>query len=153
MPDYYMGVDPGPSTGIALLSFSDFEPPGWEVFQTYGTSALWLIDRIYQDYCPKAISVEQFIPSNRAGTKGKDAELTRLIANYAVDHGQRVVRTGGVHAFVVERRATDVFLWATDKRLKAAEFPWGTKYKDARSAGKHALFCAVRDGKERDPLL
>jgi len=54
--------------------------------------------------------------------------------------------------FVVARRATDVFSWATDKRLEKAGFPWGPKFKDARAAGKHALYLAVQDGKERDPL-
>lgn len=149
MPDYYVGIDPGPSTGIVILSISELEYC-WEVFQVYGTSAMWLIDRIYSSYCPRAIEVEEFVPSNRAGTKGKDAQLTRAIADYAVSRAAGIRCTP--RTFAVARQSGNVFPWATEKRLKVSGFPWGTKFKDARSAGKHALFTAVRDGKERDPL-
>lgn len=145
MPDYYVGIDPGPSTGIAILSISDFDY-GWEVFQVYGTSAMWLIDKIYTDYCPRAIEAEEFVPSNKAGTKGKDAQETRAIADYAV------AAAGKADIHAVARQSGNVFPWSTEKRLKATGFPWGIKFKDARSAGKHALYLAVRDGKERDPL-
>lgn len=146
MATYYMGVDPGPSTGIALLNLDFDLGYGWEVFQCYGGSAYWLLDKIYQDYCPRAVAVEEFIPSNRAGTTGKDAQLTRGIADYAVSQAYQRL------PFVVARPAGTVKPWATDKRLGMTDFPWGTKFKDARDAGRHALYCAVWDGKERDPL-
>jgi hypothetical protein len=146
MPDYYVGIDPGPSTGIAVLNFNDLEPPGWEVFQVGGVSAIWLLDHILRDYRPKIVAVEEFIVSNRPGTKGADAELTRRIANQAA-----AKRLNGYT--VRERRAIDVKPWATDKRLAKTDFPWGAKFKDARDAGRHALYAAVRDGRERDPLL
>lgn len=143
MAAYYMGVDPGPSTGIALLNIDFDLGYNWEVFQCYGTSATWLLDKIYQDYKPRAVAVEEFIPSNRAGTTGKDAQLTRAIADYAVSDSP---------SYVVARRAVDVKKWASDKRMKLSGFPTGEKFKDARDAGRHALYCAVWDGKERDPL-
>lgn len=149
MPNYYTGIDAGPSTGIAILNIDDLEY-GWEVFQVYGGTAMWLIDKIYQDYCPRAVAVEEFVVSNRAGSKGKDAQLTRSIADYAVSRAAVIRRNP--RAFVVARRAVDVKLWASDKRLAKSGFPWGAKFKDARDAGRHALYTAVRDGKERDPL-
>lgn len=149
MPDYYMGVDAGPSTGLAILNVDELEY-GWEVFQCYGYSAYWLLDKIYRDYCPRAVAVEEFVVSNRAGSKGKDAQLTRAVADYAVSHAAGIKRNPP--AFVVARRAVEVKLWASDKRLAKSGFPWGTKFKDARDAGRHALYAAVRDGKERDPL-
>lgn len=151
MADYYVGIDPGPSTGIAILNFSDLEPPGWEVFQCGGESATWLIDQIYSSFCPKIVAVEQFIVSNRPGTKGKDAELTRRIANYAVSAAHGIRRNPSCK--ICERRAIDVKPWASDNRLNRTNFPWGAKFKDARDAGRHALFAAVHDGRERDPLL
>lgn len=150
MAAYYMGVDPGPSTGIALLNIDFDLGYNWEVFQCYGTSAMWLLESIYRDYCPRAVAVEAFIPSNRAGTTGKDAQLTRTIADYAVSKAYDIQRNP--HAFVITRRAVDVKKWASDKRMKLSGFPTGEKFKDARDAGRHALYCAVWDGKERDPL-
>ncbi len=154
MPDYYCGIDPGPSTGIAILNFNDLEPSGWSVFQVDGDSAPWLIERILQDYCPVIVAVEKFIVSNRPGTKGADAELTRSIANNVTPTVARVnTIIAGPRIVVRERRAIDVKPWATDKRLAKTDFPWGAKFKDARDAGRHALFAAVHDGRERDPLL
>lgn len=142
---YYLGIDPGPSTGIAILSIGDLES-SWEIFQCLGESSYWLIDKIYADYKPRVVAVEEFVPSNRAGGVGKDAQLTRSVANYAVN------RAKDAGLYVVERRARDVKLWASDKRMKKSDFPTGAKFKDARSAGWHALFASVKDGKERDPL-
>lgn len=146
---YYLGLDPGPSTGIALLNLEDDCSPEWTVFQVNGDGANWLLGALCLAYSPRVVSYEEFVPSNRAGTKGKAAQETRRIADQvyliAKSNCRRVT-------FVVARRATDVFPWATDKRLEASGFPLGPKFKDARAAGKHALYCAVRDGKERDPL-
>ena len=150
MPDYYMGVDPGPSTGIALFSIEDLDS-GWDVFQCEGGSAFWLLLKIYEDYCPRVVAVEEFIPSNKAGGKGANAGLTRRLAEYAVSSAKANVKRSPA-VFTVYRRAADVKPWATDKRLAKADFPWGVKFKDARDAGRHALYAAVRDGKERDPL-
>jgi hypothetical protein len=148
---YYIGIDPGPSTGIALLSVKglSFE---WTVFQVNEGGASWLITELCHDYSPRAVAYEEFIPGNRAGTKGKNAQVTRRIADNVPVIVKGSCRAVVPPVFVVARRATDVFPWATDKRLEKAEFPWGPKFKDARAAGKHVLYLAVRDGKEHDPL-
>lgn len=149
---YYLGEDPGPSTGIALLNLEDGCSPEWTVFQVNGFGANWLLAELCRTYAPRAVEYEEFVVSNRAGTKGKAAQETRIIAanvsGIALSNCRRVPPV-----FVVARRATDVFGWATDKRLEMSGFPWGPKFKDARAAGKHALYCAVRDGKEHDPLV
>ena len=146
-----MGEDPGPSTGIALLNLEDGCSPEWTVFQVNGLGANWLLAELCRAYCPRSLEYEEFIPGNRAGTKGKAAQETRMIADQIP-----LIATGNARripsVYVVARRSTDVFPWATEKRLEASGFPWGPKFKDARAAGKHCLYTAVRDGKERDPL-
>jgi hypothetical protein len=149
---YYLGVDPGPSTGIALLNLEDDCSPEWTVFQVNADGANWLLAAICRAYNPRSVEYEEFVPSNRAGTKGKAAQVTRRGA----DQVPLVVKANCVRrvpaVFVIARRATDVFPWASDKRLDKSGFPLGPKFKDARAAGKHALYTAVLDGKERDPL-
>lgn len=145
---YYIGVDPGPSTGIALLNLEDGCSPEWTVFQVTGNGAAGLLIYLCRSFHPRAVEYEEFVPSNRAGTKGKAAQETRMIA----DNIPRIVQANWAAAFVVARRATDAFPWATEKRLEKSLFPWGPKFKDGRAAGKHCLYTAVRDGKERDPL-
>jgi hypothetical protein len=148
---YYLGVDPGPSTGLALLNLEDGCSPEWTVFQVNGDGAGWLLAEICRYYSPRAVSYEEFVSSNRAGTKGKAAQETRRIADNVPAIAKGNCRRSPP-VYIVARRATDVFGWATEKRLEKSGFPWGPKFKDARAAGKHVLYLAVRDGKERDPL-
>ena len=56
-------------------------------------------------------------------------------------------------ATVVTRPASDVMTWCSDKRLETINFPLAPKMKDARAAGKHMLFGAVKSGRADDPLL
>lgn len=142
----YIGVDPGPSTGIVVLVF-DEAGTEWYVFQCNGDAAIYLLGFLCQKYVPRAVSYEAFVPGNRAGNKGKDADETRRIAGQ-VEIAVAVVPAG----FTIARKAADVKPWATDKRLEKLKFPMGAKFKDARDAARHALYCAVRDGKESDPL-
>ena len=144
-----MGVDGGPSTGAALLVI---EPDGtrkWMVFQCDGNSAFWLIQDLYSQFCPRVVGIEAFVESNKRNS-AEDAELTRKITEHAY------MLVAGIKRRPVavprKRRATDVKPWATDKRLEKAGFPLGRKFLDARDAGRHALYAAVYDGKERDPL-
>lgn len=149
MTRWYAGFDPGPSSGISLVGIDDHCDPLWVVVQCNGDAAMELLGVLLNRYHPRALAYEEFVVSNRAGTKGKNAQLTRALA----DRAPGIVDTWSPGTHIVTRRATDVMLWATPKRLEAAKFPLGTKFKDVQAAGKHALFCAVRDGKERDPLL
>lgn len=141
----YLGIDPGPSTGIAVYSTT----PGddrWSVFQCNGQAAFWFISALITAYKPCIIAIEEFEVRNNGGTQGKDAELTRQIAN----HVQGLSGSHGIRT--VTRKPGMVKPWATDKRLTKTMFPLGAKFKDARDAGRHALYAAVRDGVESDPL-
>lgn len=148
----YIGVDPGPSTGIVVLVFDDeLNDVEWYVYQVSDNAALLLLGDLCRQWSPRVVSYEEFVPSNRAGNKGKDADTTRRIAGQvettAMGFSHRIPKT-----FIVARKAADVKPWATDKRLEKLKFPMGAKFKDARDAARHALYAAVRDGKERDPL-
>lgn len=145
-----MGIDPGPSTGIALLAVSESGDWTWHVFQVDGNTAFWLISILYEYYCPRVVGVEKFEPGNRAGSTGENAQLTRRIADHAYTLVAAIKRAPA--AVPRMRKAAEVKPWATDRRLDEAGFPLGAKFKDARDAGRHAMFAAVRDGKERDPL-
>lgn len=138
---WYLGVDPGPSSGIALIGTDGRQ---WEghAFQCDGDMTLFLARALCAEYRPRAVSGEKFIPSNRAGTTGKDAELTRRVFHELAQ----------LNIFVTSYKAADVKSWATNTRLRAVNFPLGPKFKDACDAGRHALYCAVKDGKEKDPL-
>lgn len=143
-----MGIDPGPSTGIALFNIESLES-GWSVFQVDGGSAPWLIRSLIEDWAPVVVAIEEFeVRRGSAGTAGKDAELTRWLVhcteNLVAPRPNTLFRC---------RKPSLVKPWASDKRLAKTGFPWGAKFKDARDAGRHALYAAVRDGKERDPLV
>jgi hypothetical protein len=146
----YMGVDPGPSTGIVLLIVHPDGAWMWHVFQVDGNTAFWLIQQLYESFSPRVVAIEAFVPSNRAGTNGRDAELTRRIADHAYQLVSGIRRNPP--SVPRKRKAAEVKPWANDKRLEKAGFPLGAKFKDARDAGRQAMFAAVRDGKERDPL-
>lgn len=149
MPNY-MGIDPGPSTGIAVFNpdHAGSVQGMWSVFQVDGQTAFWLIAEICTAWQPRIIAVEEFEVRGNGGTTGKDAELTRHLAHYAQDQA----RIQQPPALVRMRKPALVKPWATDKRLTKTGFPLGTKFKDARDAGRHALYAAVRDGREPDPL-
>lgn len=144
------GIDAGPSTGIAVLTVNPRGEFEWAVMQVNGELALSAISWVYDLFCPAAVGVEKFVVSNRAGTKGKDAEITRRIATHAYEAAYAIRREPPSMSFY--RMAAEIKPWATDKRLEKTGFPMGTKFKDARDAGRHALYCACRDGKVRDPL-
>lgn len=145
-----MGIDPGPSTGIVLLFIHDDGHWEWMVFQTDSAAAFWLIQELYIRFVPRVVTIEAFVPTNKAGTTGKDAELTRRLADHAYILAGTINRQPPTAAR--KRKAADHKPWASDHRLTKTEFPMGAKFKDARDAARLAMYGAVYDGKERDPL-
>lgn len=143
-----LGIDPGPSTGMAIMTY-DAGPDGrrweWTVLQVNGAAALELLGLLTARYHPVMIAVEAFIPSNRAGTKGRGAEVTRNIVG-------EIKSITGIP--VKSRPAAEVKPWASDKRLDDAKFPMKEKtaWRHARDAGRHALYAFCRDGGGPDPL-
>jgi hypothetical protein len=62
-----------------------------------------------------------------------------------------------LHGYPVKiRSAAEVKPWASDKRLERAGITGNSavhgKARDSYDAARHALYCAVWDGKMRDPL-
>lgn len=146
----YMGIDPGPSTGIAVYHTHEKVP--WSAFQCDGESALWLINSLLVSWQPSVVAIEEFEVRNNGGTTGKDAELTRRLIHFAQERAHAANTIATIRNTVVTRKPGLVKPWATDKRLAMTGFPLGAKFKDARDAARHALYAAVRDGRERDPL-
>lgn len=146
----YMGVDPGPSTGVVLLFVHDDGQWEWLVFQVNYDAAFWLIQELYTRFVPRVVVIEKFIATNKAGTTGADADRTRRIAEHAyqlVPTIKRIPAAKGYYAMAANHKP-----WASDHRLKKTKFPMGDKFKDAKDGARLAMYGACYYGKERDPL-
>lgn len=181
-----IGIDPGGTTGVALLQMRP-GPDGTpryclpKVFQVkcVGAGSEDLIealhDKLHHVLCVEStavrvrFAVESFVVGPRAGrsaTPQAGAMARKII-------GQLHLLAMDVDATIVERTASQVKLWATDERLKAAggavqhlDCPDDTvidqvmpslydatvKLPHARDAARHALFAAVQDVRWPDPL-
>lgn len=146
----FMGVDPGITCGIAWATWGPFS--GWSVrAASCDLDAMlevlgWRLRDWQRDGVPVTLQGEKFETGNRPGAKGRDADCTRRGLEYVLS----TARDFG--ATFVTARAADVKPWATDKRLAAIGFPLAPKLRDARDAGRHMLYAAVRSGRAPDPL-
>lgn len=132
-----IGVDPGPTPGIALLEGAGGELAHAEVLQCTPRLLEPVLTLLSQD--ATCVAVERFVARGRAS---KDQALTR-------DQVSIVVSAYGA----VQRNASQVKAWATDTRLEAAGLLEAcTGMRHARDAARHALFAAVHDGAIPDPL-
>jgi hypothetical protein len=149
MSKSFVGLDPGPSTGISVLTYSGEIRIPWTVhaFQCTGDSVPFLLQSVIQFFRPLCVAIEQFeARPGSAGTTGKDADLTRMIVGWASNIASSESIEARYHT------AGQVKPWATDKRLERIKFPLGPKFKDARDSGRHALYSAVRYYGVKDPL-
>ena len=140
-----LGIDPGPSTGIVLLS----RGYSAQAFQCNADAAPWLVRAVLgaQKGFPVRGGIEAFAPGHGAGATMKTGKITRDL----------VVELAGIAADcgvpLQARFASVVKAWATDKRLREAGlYELTSKAPDARDAARHALFCAVHDCGYPDPL-
>lgn len=141
-----IGVDPGPTTGVAWMDLSVAEARQLPlVFQCNHAGAYplvsWLIEA---SEGPAAVILagERFIHGRGAGARGRAATITRSVISDLDGLGRWRWRS-----------AAEVKPWATDRRLAAAGFlPECHGMPHAADACRHALFAAVRDGGMRDPL-
>jgi hypothetical protein len=143
-----LGIDPGGTTGTALLVYDDGQ---WFIsFHQYPSNAAIDATRVSLE-CdrPDLVAVEKFVVSRRSGRSktAQAGESARLIiggvAQLCQEHGVRFV----------QRPAGTVKPWATDRRLDAAGLLAPTKgMGHARDAARHALYAAVRDLGLPDPL-
>lgn len=144
-----LGIDPGGTTGLAVLGFAD----GLKVLSAFGqiTDRDTLMTTVATSFLSTVdlVAIEKFVVSRRSGrsSSAQTGEQARLIiggvAQLCREHGVRFV----------QRPAGTVKPWATDRRLDAAGLLAPTKgLGHARDAARHALYAAVRDLGLPDPL-
>lgn len=151
-----LGVDPGATTGLALLEWSDGELlDTCELAQCNYRATVTLVMAMLSDpyIGPDVVAVEAFVVRHRAASSTsqgrKGGKLARaLLAEIGAETLKRGLRYR-------ERPAAMVKAWATDQRLYAAGLHRQTAgMPHARDAARHALFAGVRElGHQTDPML
>lgn len=146
-----IGLDPGPSTGIAWVTGIALTGR-WEAHALQcdaGAAMLALAAVIASAAAPGDVLVqgEAFVTGNRAGAKGRGADAARDVL---ADARQLCERHG---ARMRLEPALNVMHWSSDKRLEKAGFPMGSKFLDARAAGRHMMHAARWHGGYPDPLI
>ncbi|HEY2086412.1 MAG TPA: hypothetical protein VGH54_10370 [Mycobacterium sp.] len=144
-----IGIDPGPTTGIVALLFSDVDAMSDPVIlQCDHYSTMFFADVIAHGFMQPTktiVAVEQFVVGPRSGRSGsaEAGRITRnLIGALSAEFGDDVVL----------RAAGQVKPWATDRKLAAAGLLDPTAgMGHARDAARHALYAAVQSG-FRDPM-
>jgi hypothetical protein len=150
-----IGIDPGPTTGIAFLDYysTQEQPAQIEIFQMPAACVEHFLEAylgyyyIRPEVTRKFAQVEKFVTGQSAGSRGKPAEVTRQ----AVMRDAELLEMAGYSVAV--RSAAEVKPWATNKRLdKAGVVASLTSMVHGRDSARHGLYCAVRDAGRRDPL-
>lgn len=148
-----IGIDPGGTTGICFLDYIGPSIAGKTLLQVDGPSALIVLEamltRYYADpqaVVKRAAGVEPFITGQSAGTRGQPAEVTRQQAFQATE----LLQLWGYN--VQLRKAADIKVWATDKRLKAAGLLGPPEMRHANDGARQALYTAKHDLYKADPL-
>jgi hypothetical protein len=146
-----LGIDPGPVPGMFLASWKPGKREAdwaraWQCDAGGATGLLGMILAAYGELITCG-QVEEFRTLHGAGTRGKNASVTReqviTLSELARDRGVRLA----------VRHSSAVWSWATDKRLVAAGLIEATvQLPHARAASRHCLFSAVHDGGLTDPL-
>jgi len=147
-----LGVDPGGTTGLALVSYVDGAFTLEAVTETTKLHVIaYVLDRAAHRV--HIVAAERFVIGRRAGRSSSAAAgtLARDVLGVVAAEGKRL---GGVR--VKLRTAAEMKRWATDKRLKAAGLWEGTaatiNHHDGRDAARHALMALVWDLGCPDPL-
>jgi hypothetical protein len=153
-----IGIDPGPTTGICLMEFVGPYPyplPECNItlIQANAANALRVLEaylsHFYQDerIVRRVAGVEAFVTGQSAGTRGKNADLTR---QYVMKFAELLQLFGYP---VKIRKAGDVKPWASDKRLLRAGVPkLPDSMRHSGDGARHCLFAAVKDAHMKDPL-
>jgi hypothetical protein len=148
---YVIGVDPGPIPGVVRLQLADRQPTRLvdvQALQVTPGLIATVLDALSRDD-HTVLAVERFVIGPRAArssTPQAGAATRVLLMELEAWAGHRGVK-------LYARSAAEVKPWATDNRLEAARLIAPThQMRHARDAGRHALFCAVRDCGLADPL-
>lgn len=150
---YVIGVDPGPIPGIVRLHLLQDTAGrvrliGADALQVTPGALVTVLGALAGDGI-SALAVERFVVGRRAArssTAAAGARTRDMVGAAAAWAVERSVPC-------VQRSAAEVKPWATDARLDAVGLLALTAgMRHARDAGRHAVFCAVRDHSLPDPL-
>lgn len=140
-----LGVDPGGTTGLALVMF---EEGRYHLGGHLGVplTAAETVGQVHAMAWPNdVLAVERFVVSRRAGRSSSAA------AGEKARHIIGALETDG--AFFLHRAtASEVKRWATDKRLAAAGLAPTQGLPHTRDACRHALYTLVKHYGCPDPL-
>lgn len=148
-----IGVDPGPLIGMAFLWLvDDTARPSELTLTDVLQTTPGLLDDVLSPFLTEydaMVAVEKFVVGYRASRSSSSGsgQLTRDVL------AEVSAITVSCNRRLVQRSASEVKPWATDKRLEAAglmDMTVGMRH--ARDAARHALFTAVRDYGLPDPL-
>jgi hypothetical protein len=143
-----LGVDPGGTTGVALVAFKRGRYHLYAHRGLVGTAAEVAAD--LQDKGTELmmlgvpVAVERFVVSRRAGRSSSAA------AGEKARHIIGALETSGAHLH--RATASEVKRWATDKRLAAAGLRPTQGLPHTRDACRHALYTLVKHYGCPDPL-
>ena len=150
-----VAVDPGSTTGIAILQYKGGYLEKHNILQAEGSSAASTLEYMLagvhaSDAESRRLGVIELFVTARGTANTKDANITRELVP-VIDMYLKVFEYT-----VYRQKAADVKLWATDKRLKAV-FPSATssingKARDGWDAARHAMYVATKHGGVPDPL-
>jgi hypothetical protein len=150
-----IGVDPGVTTGIVALHVGRVSageaPCSPSVVQCDHLTALTVIDALAGVNTgtgagdPVVLAAESFVVSGRSA-RSTNSQAGRITQDLLAE-----LKAWPVFTRVLVRPAGAVKPWATDERLAAAGL-LVPDMRHARDAGRHALFAAVHDYAQPDPL-
>lgn len=140
-----VGVDPGMTSGIALLVWRRVGPEdvtfaGAEFAQVSHDLTLPVVDMLLGQNRDRMtyLAIERFVVGKASMRAGRAGEITRTLIGQ-LSNGR--VPSDRLHL----RSAADVKPWATDIRLAHAGLMVPTKgMPHARDAARHALFASFR---------
>jgi hypothetical protein len=135
-----VGIDPGPTPGIAVLEVTSGRLEASDVLQC-SARLLWTVLPALTSYdAGVLVVVERFVVRGRATA---EQTLTR----------DQVAAVQTLHPRAADRSASQVKAWATDERLERAGLLDACKgMRHARDAARHALYAAVHGSLIPDPL-
>jgi hypothetical protein len=166
--DSAIGCDPGPATGLCFLDYHEGRLVGRTLLQVIGPDAPVVLKGMLLAYYMlpasdavadrkrvdgrRVASVEKFVTGASAGSRGKNADVTRQLVMELAE----VLQLFGYAVKI--RPAADVKPWASDRRLAAAGVVSSLKgmhgdMNHAYDAARHCLYGAREAGVIRDPLL
>jgi hypothetical protein len=148
-----IGVDPGVTTGIVALHLGDLAageaPYSPSVVQCDHGTALTVIGALALGIAPRDVPVvlaaESFVVSGRS-SRSANAAAGRITRDLLGE-----LKACAWFTRVLVRPAGAVKPWATDERLAVAGL-LVPDMRHARDAARHALFAAVHDYAQPDPL-